>query len=85
MQNSTQIEPSQRVEEASDHGTRLSFRELFFLALILFFGFCGFTVCVDKIYNRSQVNQIDNSMEEEAIYGLGLNEHSYQEDYSIEN
>ncbi len=32
---------------------RLGLKELLFLAFILFIGFCGFTVCVDKIYSVS--------------------------------
>jgi len=38
----------------------LGFKELIFLAFILFFGFCGFTVCVDKIYSEDSVKEIES-------------------------
>lgn len=37
----------------------LGFREFLFLALILFFGFCGFTVCVKTIYTSELKPEID--------------------------
>lgn len=39
----------------------LGFKELLFLATILFIGFCGFNVCVDKIYaapDQAQIHSI---------------------------
>jgi len=45
----------------SDEATfTLGFKELIFLAFILFFGFCGFTVCVDKIYSEDSVKGIES-------------------------
>lgn len=38
----------------------LGLKELLFLAFILFIGFCGFTVCVDKIYSAPDTNQIQS-------------------------
>lgn len=39
----------------------LGIRELLFLGTILSIGFCGFTVCVDKIYSVSlESNQIES-------------------------
>jgi len=38
----------------------LGLKELLFLAFILFIGFCGFTVCVDKIYSAPDSNQIQS-------------------------
>lgn len=29
----------------------LGFKEFIFLTFIFFFGFCGFTICVDKLYS----------------------------------
>lgn len=65
--------------------TRLTFREMFFLAIILFFGFCGFSVCVDKIYHKGQVNQIYQQEDIKHSMSLGNVDLSYQADYSIEH
>jgi len=37
----------------------LFFKELGLLSLILFLGFTGFTLCVDKIYEISEPNKIE--------------------------
>jgi len=42
-----------------DHFT-LGIKELLFLAFTLFIGFCGFTVCVDKIYAEHDIHHIEN-------------------------
>lgn len=65
--------------------TRLTFREMFFLAIILFFGFCGFSVCVDKIYHKSHVNQIHHEVEATPSMSIGHVELSYDENYTIEH
>lgn len=36
----------------------LGFKEILFLALILFFGFCGFSVCAEKIYAQQDEKEI---------------------------
>lgn len=36
----------------------IGLKELMFLAFILFFGFCGFTVCIDKIYEDNSNAEI---------------------------
>lgn len=39
----------------------LSLKELLFLGIIFFFGFCGFSVCVEKIYaEKDSQEQIEN-------------------------
>lgn len=39
----------------------LGFKEFLFLTFIFFFGFCGFTICVDKLYNQEQTeDKIDS-------------------------
>ena len=45
---------------SEDASFTLGFKELIFLAFILFFGFCGFTVCVDKIYSKDSVKEIES-------------------------
>lgn len=53
----------------SDGNFIIGLRELLFLATIFFFGFCGFTVCVDKIYSVSE-NQ--NEIESIMVHGKDL-------------
>lgn len=46
----------------------LGFKEWFFLAIILFFGFSGFSVCVDKIYSEQERKEIESvSIHQKAV------------------
>lgn len=86
MLNSSQASsPVTRNDFDEEINTRLTFREIFFLAIILFFGFCGFSVCVDKIYHKSHVNQMHQEVEATQNMSLGHVEHSYKQGYSIEH
>jgi len=45
---------------SEDSTFHLGFKELLFLAFILFIGLCGFTVCVDKIYADSLTDEFQS-------------------------
>ena len=38
----------------------LGVKEFLFLSMIFFFGFCGFSVCVEKIYAQKSNKSIEN-------------------------
>ncbi len=57
----------------------LGFKELIFLAFILFFGFCGFTVCVDKIYSEDAVKEIESvTVHNRSISSVDLPKPTYK-------
>ena len=46
--------------EADQYSFLLSLKEISFLVIILFFGFSGFSFCVNKIYSPKSVDKIDD-------------------------
>jgi hypothetical protein len=54
MLNTVDTSAQSGLLEDQDASYSLGFKEFIFLTFIFFFGFCGFTVCVDKLYNQDQ-------------------------------
>ncbi len=46
----------------------LGLKELLFLGLMFFFGFCGFSVCVEKIYAQKS----DNTIEDVTVHNIDI-------------
>lgn len=46
----------------------LGLKEFLFLSLIFFFGFCGFSVCIDKIYAQKP----DKSIKDITIHDIEI-------------
>lgn len=72
-------------ESELDNSFSLGFKELLFLATILFIGFCGFSVCVDTIYATPDYEEI-NSI---TVYDKGISyserqSPTYYQGYSVE-
>jgi len=66
----------------------LGFKELLLLAFILFFGFCGFTICVDKLYSNDLQNDKINSviLHDESLSTLEVpNDLEYPAGYQVHN
>ena len=62
----------------------LGLKELIFLAFILFFGFCGFTVCVDKIYSQDAVKEIESvTVHNRSISSVEHHEPTYKLGYQM--
>ncbi len=54
MLNTVDTSAQSGLFDGQDSTYSLGFKEFIFLTFIFFFGFCGFTVCVDKLYNQEQ-------------------------------
>lgn len=62
----------------------LGFKEFLFLTFIFFFGFCGFTICVDKLYSQEQTeDKIDSVIRHDD--GLSAIDASFSREYSANN
>ena len=76
---------SVRAELEQDNSFSLGFKELLFLATILFIGFCGFTVCVEKIYGSPDYNEINSiTVYDKDISFSERQIPTYDQGYSVE-